>query len=132
MTSSTDQRLAEFATADEIIVALRECPWNVLPEAAMRAAQSRREEITPRLVELVKKSLNLLQRGEEPEVEAFTIALYLLAEFGGSELLSIVLEMLRLEGNTTDDYFGDWVTMDASRMLCRRRRRFRSPRPSDP
>ncbi|HUG91637.1 MAG TPA: DUF1186 domain-containing protein, partial [Planctomycetaceae bacterium] len=64
-------------TLDEIIAELDLPYTGKLPEQAIRAAQQRREEITPRLIELIRKASDAIRAGGSPEGNGHLFALYL-------------------------------------------------------
>src|SRR5579872_2260356 len=112
--------LSSVATSslDDIIAELdRDCRRK-LPESAIRAAQQRREEITPRLIDLIRKATDAVRSGAAPGGDGHLFALYLLTEFRAKAALPAILEALSLPGEGPFDLFGDAVTEDVCRVLA--------------
>jgi hypothetical protein len=105
-------------SVDEIIAEL-DAPYSGnLPERALRAAQERREEITPRLIELIRKSAAAVLAGEPPEADGHLFALFLLAEFQAKESLPAILEAVSLPDEGPFELFGDAITENLSSVFA--------------
>jgi hypothetical protein len=105
-------------TLDEVIAELDLPYTGKLPERAIRAAQQRRDEMAPRLIELIRKASDAVQAGGSPEGYGHLFALYLLTEFDAKESLPAILEAVSLPGDGPFELFGDAITEDLSRVLA--------------
>ncbi|HUG94402.1 MAG TPA: DUF1186 domain-containing protein [Planctomycetaceae bacterium] len=103
---------------DEIIAEIDADYTGVLPERALRAAQRRRAEIAPRLIELIRQATRTVRDGEAPEGEGHVFALYLLAEFQAREALPVILEAVSLPDDWPFELFGDAITEDLASILA--------------
>lgn len=103
---------------DDIVAELDREYSGVLPEPAIRAAQRRREEVTPRLIDLIHKAAESVRAGDMPAGEGHLFALFLLTEFRAKEALPAILDAFSLPGDGPFDLFGDAVTEDLSRVLA--------------
>jgi hypothetical protein len=82
-----------------------------VPVAALRAAQRRRTEIIPHLIELIRRETRLVRSGAEPTPSSgIFAALLLLTEFKAREALPVIVESLSLPGERAFDLYGDFVT----------------------
>lgn len=79
MNEQTEFRSTDESDLEEIVAAL-DCV-GVLPKEALRQAQQRRAEITPRLIELLRNATAMARCGEVPAANGHFFALFLLAEF---------------------------------------------------
>ena len=105
-------------SVDEIIAEL-DAPYSgKLPERALRAAQERREEITPRLIELIRKAAAAVLAGDSPEGDGHLFALFLLTEFQAKESLPAILEAVSLPDEGPFELFGDAITENLSSVLA--------------
>jgi len=89
-----------------------------LPRQAIRAAQGRREEITPGLIDLIRKATESVRAGNAPKGNGHLFAMYLLTEFEAQEALPAILEAVSLAGEGPFDLFGDAITEDLCRVLA--------------
>ena len=89
-----------------------------LPEQAIREAQRRPADITPYLIELIRKATDAVRRGRVPKGEGHLFALFLLAEFRAKEALPAILDSVSLPGDGPFDLYGDSITEDLSRILA--------------
>ncbi|MEX2170032.1 MAG: DUF1186 domain-containing protein [Pirellulales bacterium] len=89
-----------------------------LPEQAIREAQRHPAEITPFLIELIRKATDAVRRGQIPKGEGHLYALFLLAEFRVKEALPAILDSVSLPGDGPFDLYGDSITEDLSRILA--------------
>lgn len=112
-TSATLER-----SIDEIIAELDQEYTGKFPEQAIRDAQRRKEEITPRLIELIRAATAMVRAGEQPRGEGHLIALFLLTEFRAKQALPAIVEAISLPGDGSYDLFGDTITEDLSRILA--------------
>ncbi len=103
---------------DEIIAELDQPYTGRLPEEAIRAAQRRTEEITPRLIDLIRAATATVRSGDDQPGNGHLFALYLLTEFRAQEALPAIVEAISLPGEGPFDLFGDVITEDLSRMLA--------------
>ncbi len=94
----------------DIMTALEAESTGKLPVAAMRAAQQRREEITPLLIESIRKATEAVRAGSVVANDAHFFALFLLTEFRSREALPVILEAVSLPGDGPFDLFGDAIT----------------------
>jgi hypothetical protein len=112
MTSATQEW-----TIDEIIAELDQPYSGKLPEQAIRAAQSRKEEITPRLIELIQSATARIREGEQVRGNGHLIAMYLLTEFRAKEALPAILEAMSLSEEDADELYGDSISEDLPRVF---------------
>ena len=103
---------------DAIIAELDQDYTGVLPEGALREAQRYSTEITPRLIDLIRKSIEKLRAGGEVKGDGALFAMYLLTEFRAKEALPVIVEALSLPDNELDQLFGDAVADALSRVLA--------------
>ncbi len=104
---------------DEIIAELDQVYNGKLPERAIRAAQQRREENTPRLIDLIRKATEAVRSGGgAPPGDGHLFALYLLTEFDAKYALPAILEAVSLPGDGPFELFGDVITADLCRVLA--------------
>lgn len=109
---------ADEWTVARIIAELDRDHDGTLPESAIRAAQQRRDEMIPHLINLVRSATVLVRGGDEPEGNGHLIALYLLTEFRAKEALPAIVEAMLLPGDDVDTLYGDAITEDFSRVLA--------------
>lgn len=103
---------------EEIIADLTAEYDGTLPEPALRAAQHRREEITPRLIEVIRSATAAVRAGEAPEDNGPLFAVYLLAEFGAKEALPAILNAVSLPEKGADELFGESLCEDFARVFA--------------
>ncbi len=89
-----------------------------LPRDAIRAAQRRREEITPGLIDLIRKATETVRGGNTPKGTGHLFALYLVTEFEAQEALPAILEAVSLPGEGPFELFEDAITEDLCRVLA--------------
>ena len=114
-------------TVDEIVRELDAPSWE-LPERALRAAQRRREEITPRLIQAIQDATAQAASGHDVQGNLYFLALFLLAEFRAKEALPAVLEAVSLPGELPFDLFDEASATDFPGLTpaqARNRRRLR-------
>ncbi len=108
-----------FAELDvEEIIAELDRAHRHLPEEALRAAQLRRQEITPKLIEVLQRVVDLARNGIEYEGNAPFFAVFLLAEFRAAEALPVIFRLLELPDDQRDRVFGDADCECLSRLLA--------------
>jgi len=115
---ASDQPPLEVWTVDRIIAELEREFDGTLPEAAIRAAQARRDEIIPHLIELVKRATAAVRDGDFPDGSGQLIATFLLTEFRATEALPTIMDALSLPYFDIDELFGDALTEDFWRVLA--------------
>jgi len=97
-----------FAELDlEEIIAELDRAHRYLPEEALCAAQARRQEITPKLVEVLQRAVDLARNGVEYEGNAPFFAVFLLTEFRAAEALPVVFQLLELPDDQRDELVSD-------------------------
>jgi hypothetical protein len=106
MQDQTELKTADELTLDEIVAELDRPYDGTLPERALRAAQQRREEITPRLIELIRNATEVVRAGGEVPGNGHFLALYLLTEFRAKEAWPAILEGVSLPGEGAFELFG--------------------------
>jgi hypothetical protein len=104
-------------TLDEIVREL-DAPSRELPERALRAAQRRRAEITPRLIQALQDATARAASGQEVQGNLYFFALFLLAEFGAKEALPAILEAISLPGELPFNLFDDAITENLPAILA--------------
>lgn len=103
---------------DEIIAQLNAEYTGVLPEEALRQAQVRRDEVTPRLIELIRQATEEVQAGQLGERSGPLFALFLLTEFRAQQALPAILEAVSLPGEGPFELFGDAITESLDGVLA--------------
>lgn len=89
------------------------------PEAAIRAAMDRREELTPILLGIVRDAIaNAEAVAEDGDRVDHLHAMYLLAYWREPALYPLLIAFARLPGELPHDLGGDLVTEDLGRMLA--------------
>jgi hypothetical protein len=105
-------------SVDDIIAELDAEYTGKLPVQALREAQRRREEITPRLIDLLCNATAEVRAGKHQERSSHLFALFLLAEFEAKEALPAILEAISLPDDGPFELFGDAITEDLRRVLA--------------
>jgi hypothetical protein len=103
---------------DEIIAELDREYTGRLPERALREAQRRRAEITPRLIELIRAATAQMRDGEKPKGEGYFFAFFLLTEFRAKEALPAIFEAITLPGEGPLKLYDDVITETLERTLA--------------
>jgi hypothetical protein len=111
-------RGASDAELDAIIAELDAEFTGKLPEQAIRAAQRHRAEITPRLIELIRKATEAVRAGNDVTSDGAVLALFLLTEFEAKEALPVILEAVSLPDDGPLDLFGDGIIDDLASILA--------------
>ncbi|MCP4750059.1 MAG: DUF1186 domain-containing protein [Proteobacteria bacterium] len=103
---------------DEIISELEH--WNgVFPEKAVVEAIKRREEITPRLLEILKNAAENPQKLlDDNQYWGHIYALSLLAEFRETKACPLIADLFSLDGDTIWELTGDIVTEGLGSILA--------------
>jgi hypothetical protein len=109
---------ASDADLDAIIAELDQDYSGKLPKQAIRDAQRHREEIIPRLFELLRRATEATRQGESPRANGHLFALFLLTEFRAKEALPVIVDAVSLPGEGAFDLFGDAITEDLCRILA--------------
>jgi hypothetical protein len=117
VSTQAEQPVAEELSLDEIIAEL-ESPGRLLPERALREAQRRRDEVTPRLIELIRVATQAVRDGGDPEGNGHFFALFLLGEFRANEALPAILEAISVPDDEPIALFGDAITECLSQILA--------------
>lgn len=102
----------------DIMTALEAEYTGKLPVVAMRAAQQRREEITPFLIDAIRKATEAVRGEGKLAGDAHLFALFLLTEFRCREALPAILEAVSLPEEGPFELFGDAITEDLSSILA--------------
>lgn len=116
--SDDPQTTPEMPADLDAIVAELDTTADVLPEKAIEAARRHKDEITPRLIELLERAAQAAQRDEEVKTHGHFFALFLLAEFRARAALPAVVQVLSLPGELPDDLFGDAISESVPRILA--------------
>jgi hypothetical protein len=117
MTSTeTDSQPLSEADLDEIIEEL-DCAGTRLPKEAIRRAQQHRDQVVPRLIEVIRRATQEIREGNKPEGDAHFFALFLLTEFRAKEAFPVILEAVSLPGEGPCDLFDDAITSVLARAL---------------
>jgi hypothetical protein len=118
MPDQTDTHFAQQFDVDQILAGLNVEFGAPLPEEAIRAAQQRREEVIPGLIDLLHQATERVRRGEELETFGYFFAIYLLAEFGARQALPAVVDALSLPDDGPEVLYGDAITEDLPSILA--------------
>jgi len=106
-----------LATSSGIVKALTHNRGE-FPRDAVLAAQDRREEVAPLLLAALNTAIE-----QAPELAKDSIymlhlyALYLLAEFKETKAYPVIVELMKRQGHSPDDFFGDAICEDLDRIL---------------
>ena len=103
---------------DEIIAEIDVEYLGSLPEFAIRAAQRRPREITPRLIDLLRNATQLARAGDCPSSVGSLIAILLLTEFRAPEALPVILEAVSLPNDGVVDLLGDIIPEQLSSVFA--------------
>ena len=103
---------------EEIIAELDREYTGRLPERALREAQRRREEIAPRLIELIRAATAQMRDGERPKGDGHFFAFFLLTEFRAKEALPAIFEAITLPGEGPLKLYDDVITETLERTLA--------------
>jgi len=89
------------------------------PRAAVEAAITRREEITPELLRILRESAErAAELAAEGKYMAHLYAMFLLAQFRETRAYPLVVEFASLPGELLDSLCGDFLTGDLGRVLA--------------
>ena len=75
---------------DEIVRGI-DAPFGELPADAIRAAREHRDQIVPRLVQLIERAIQDVKDGEKLETNGHFLALFLLIEFRAAEAFDTIV-----------------------------------------
>ena len=89
-----------------------------LPVEAIREAQRRREQITPRLIRVIENATRRTAEEGDPDDNAHFFAFFLLAEFRAAEALPAIVAAVSLPGDLPFTMFGDSITEDLDRIFA--------------
>jgi hypothetical protein len=109
MPEQTETHPAAHLDVEQILEQL-DVEFYHLPVEAIRAAQQRREEVIPGLIDLIRRATERIRRGEEVNTNGHFFALFLLTEFRAKEALPAILEAVTLPGEAPEQLFGDAIT----------------------
>lgn len=101
-----DGILAEFRAPDQF------------PREAIEEVRRRREAMTPRLIEALRRGTETFRRGEPLNDSTPFFALFLLGEFRAKEALPAILDAISLPDEPLDELFGEAVTEVLDRVLA--------------
>jgi hypothetical protein len=88
-------------------------------QAAIEAAVTRQEEITPELLRILDETVDrAAQLDAEGDYMAHLYAMFLLAQFRETHAYPLVVRFASLPGNLLDSLCGDLLTMDLGRVLA--------------
>ncbi len=91
----------------------------IFPRLAVNEAITRKEEITPALLQILKEAGNNFdQLVEQENYMAYIYAMYLLAQFREKKAYPLVFNFFSRPGTITLDVTGDVVTEDLGRILA--------------
>lgn len=93
---------------DEIIAAI-DAPFGDLPVQAIRAAEKRRDQIIPGLVQLIERGIQEAREGRKPERNGPFFAFFLLIEFRAAEAFETIVRAVSLPGDLSLELFGDAI-----------------------
>ena len=89
------------------------------PKTAVEEAIEAKEEITPKLLEVLENTIEQARNNTlDPDAMGHIYALYLLSQFKESKAYPLLIEILSLPGDLPDDLLDDSITEAASRMLA--------------
>lgn len=118
MDDSSQEAITTYDSVDQIIRDLENAP-NTIPSEAIRAARERRDEIIPKLIEVIRKEAARSPEDDEWAVSSGPFyALLLLWEFQAKEALPAILEAVSLHDENSYDLFGDLITECLDRVLA--------------
>ena len=100
---------------------LKEIEYNngKFPEAQLTEIINRREEFIPELLEILKNAKeNYEEILEEPEYFAHIYASFLLAQFKEKQSFKLIIDLISLPDEISDDLFGDLITEELHKILA--------------
>ncbi len=89
------------------IIAELDAPFGHLPTEAIRAAQSNRDRIIPRLMQSLDGVVQTIQQDEKRKTNGAFFALLLLIEFRAAEAFDTIVRVVSLPGDLPSRLFGD-------------------------
>jgi|GEM_PF-772028 len=98
--------MAANMTIDQILWDLNYCDGEY-PEAAFQAAREQRNEIIPRLIELIEDAADRAEDDEIVTTWGHMGAMFLLTDFGAKEGLPAILRAMRI--SNAKDLYGDFI-----------------------
>jgi hypothetical protein len=91
------------------IIAELDAPFGHLPVEAIRAAQSNRDRIIPRLMQSLDGVVQTIQPDEKGKTNGAFFALFLLIEFRAAEAFDTIVRAVSLPGDLPSRLFGDAI-----------------------
>lgn len=89
------------------------------PKKELETIIENKEEYIPELIKVLEDTYNNVEELAEKENYFLHIyAIYLLAEFKETKALKVILDLVKLPGDTVDSLLGDIITMDLSAILA--------------
>lgn len=98
----------QLISASDILGDL-EYPLKAFPEAAIQAALSRREEMTPLLLKILEDAV-VMYESEDVNYMAPLFSLYILSQFREQKAFPLIIELARLPEKKLDQIIGDCLT----------------------
>ena len=105
----------------ELTEILKQLEFNrgVFPRHALEQAIIQKEQITPALLEIIKKAhLNIHILIDQEDYFAHIYAMYLLAQFREKQAYPLIVDFFSIPGEISLDFTGDLVTEDLCRILA--------------
>src|SRR5262245_10637850 len=96
-------------TVEEILNALSHKD-NKFPREALEQATDRKEEITPRLLNILERVADDPDWAIRQESSAYLYAFYLLAQFREARAYPLIVRIASLPPETVDELLGDTIT----------------------
>jgi len=87
------------------------------PEDQLKELIERKDEAIPLLINILKDVPNNLDKYLQPTAFIHIYAAYLLAQFRCKEAFPLFIEIMKLQGETPHDLYGDAITEDAGRIM---------------
>jgi hypothetical protein len=104
-------------TTEEILKALSHKD-NIFPREALEQAVARKDEITPRLLEILERVAEVPGEILEQDDHSYYYALYLLAQFRETRAYPLVFRVASLPPDTVDELLGDTITEGLPKILA--------------
>ena len=106
-------------TPTELLAGLDYSEGAKFPKAALREIITRRDEMIPHLLAVLESAhANPAEYLDGPRVMLPTYAAYLLAQFRETRANRPLLALLNLEGDLTEQFFGDSITEDMHNIVA--------------
>src|SRR5690242_6291668 len=104
-------------TIEDILKALSHKDNN-FPREALEQAAARKEEITPRLLNILEKVADDPDEALNSEDHSYYYALYLLAQFRETRAYQLTVRIASLPPETVDELLGDTTTEGLPKILA--------------